>query len=102
MDLHKAGFFLISRSTAADEMCNFYMMFYRDANSSIATPELCGEQYTYESLYDSFPNDSDVALRSSPGHHHHHHHHGSPGEETGNETADVTSGSKVTGTSRGE
>ena len=73
-------------------MCNFYMMYYCDASSNIQTPEICGDQYTYASLFDSFPNGSDVALPSVPGHHHHHHHgheNNSDGETADNETADV-------------
>ena len=54
-------------------MCNFYMMFYRSANTNVEIPETCFDQITYRSLYDSFPNGSDVALSS--GSHHHHHHH---------------------------
>ena len=92
-------------STALDEMCNFYMMYYRNASSDIETPDTCADQYTYESLYDSFPNDSDVALHSSPGHHHHHHHNhdqlSSVEGENGNGAIDFDSDAKESGASKG-
>ena len=90
-------------STALDEMCNFYMMYYRNASSDIETPDTCADQYTYESLYDSFPSDSDVALHSSPGHHHHHHHGqlSSVEVENGNEAIDFDSDAKESGASKG-
>ncbi len=80
-------------------------MYHRDANSGIKTPELCADQYTYRSLYESFPNGSDVALPSAPGHHHHHHHHGGQsgqeGETAGNETTNAVADSQGPGTSKG-
>ena len=76
-------------------MCNFYMMYYRDASSNIETPEVCAQQYTYTSLYGSFPNGSDVALHSGPGHHHHHHH----GHQSSPEGDDVTDSNDVTNVS---
>ena len=84
-------------------MCNFYMMYYRNASSDIETPEICADQYTYESLYDSFPNNSDVALPSGPGHHHHHHHgHPSNGKgENENKPSDFDSNAEETRTSEG-
>ena len=56
-------------------MCNFYMMYYRDALSNNEAPDGCGDQSTFEHLFHSFPNDSDVALASSSSGHHHHMHH---------------------------
>lgn len=70
-------FLLCSRSASSDEMCNFYMMYYHDTlANNVAPPEGCGDQFTLEHLFRSFPHDSDVALASSSsGHHHHHMHH---------------------------
>ena len=66
------------------------MMYYRDALSNHEAPDGCGDQSTFEHLFHSFPNDSDVALASSSsGHHHHHMHHtviGSKIEETNEAT----------------
>ena len=95
-------FFPLLSSTAADEMCNFYMMYYRNASSHITTPESCGDQFTYKSLSESFPNGSDVALNSIPGHHHHHHHsHQSGEQETGNKFADLAPEGMQPGTNQG-
>ena len=94
-------FFPFLSSTAADEMCNFYMMYFRNASSHIATPESCGDQFTYKSLSESFPNDSDVALNSTSGHRHHHHSHQSGEQKTGNEFADLAPESMEPGTNQG-
>lgn len=52
---------------------------------------MCDEQDTYASLYDSFPNGSDLAIRYGPGHHQHHHHGHQTNlkEKSGNESADT-------------
>ena len=80
------------------------MMYYRDASSNIKTPEICLDQYTYENLYKSFPNGSDVALPSAPGHHHHHHHgqHSNlEGETAVNKTTNVVLDSEEPGMNQG-
>ncbi|XP_064610137.1 peptidylglycine alpha-amidating monooxygenase-like isoform X2 [Liolophura sinensis] len=80
-------------STANDEMCNFYIMYYTDSTSGM-TSGMCSRN-NLPSLVKQIPADSDKSLPPNPvmdeiakGHHHHHgmtggHDHPSGGREGG-------------------
>ena len=76
MQVH-ALLFSLSRSTHIDEMCNFYMMYYTNADKGKSFYECFGNDF--EKKLESLPAGNDVPLPPNPlledegnGHHHHH------------------------------
>nr|AAG44250.1 peptidylglycine alpha-amidating monooxygenase [Calliactis parasitica] len=50
-------------STGKDEMCNFYIMYYRDANEPEVADAACSDQTTHDYSL-TFPVDSDAPLKT--------------------------------------
>lgn len=53
---------LAFRATGDDEMCNFYIMYYRDANEPDVSDAACDDQLARQSESIRFPSDSDTPL----------------------------------------
>lgn len=54
-----------SRATGDDEMCNFYIMYYRDANAHEVTDAACDDEFAHHRFL-KFPGDSDTPLIREP------------------------------------